>query len=283
MTTYRFTQVDVFGTGPLSGNPLAVVHDAHGLTSEQMQAFARWTNLSETVFLLPATSPDADYRVRIFTPLEELPFAGHPTLGSAHAWLTAGGSPRHSSVVVQECGIGEIPIRVSPESLAFCAPPLSRSGAVDQGTLERIFDALSLTSRDVVGSNWIANGPNWIGLLLHSAQAVLDLSPDFDALGDLEVAVIGPYTKGSAERRAGIDYELRAFVPGVGINEDPVTGSANAGMASWLIPAGKLPPKYSVRQGTVVGSDGRLRVECAQGQMWVGGAVRTVTSGTVEL
>ena len=283
MTTLQFTQVDVFGNGPLTGNPLAVVHNAQGLSAEEMQAFAHWTNLSETTFLLPPTSEKADYRVRIFTPQEELPFAGHPTLGSAHAWLAAGGTPRHSGVVIQECGLGHVPIQISDDSLAFCAPPLTRSGAVDEDTLAQVRESLGLAARDVVGSNWVSNGPEWIGLLLHNAQAVLDLAPDFPGMGNLAVCVIGPYAKGSPERKAGVDYEVRAFVPGAGVDEDPVTGSANAGLACWLIPSGKLPSTYTVRQGTAVGSDGRLEVSCEHGQIWVGGKTRTILDGSAEL
>ena len=283
MTTFHFSQVDVFANGSLSGNPLAVVHSAIGLTDEQMQAFARWTNLSETTFLLPPTTDTADYRVRIFTTVGELPFAGHPTLGSAHAWLAAGGTPRHRGVVIQECGLGEIPVTLSDDTLAFCAPRLTRSGQLEQATLDQVLSSLGLDRRQVVGSNWVSNGPQWIGVLLHSAQDVLDLKPDFTVMGDLKVCVIGPHGKGSPERKAGIDFEVRAFVPGAGINEDPVTGSANAGLARWLIPSGKLPQSYTARQGTQVGADGRVKVECAQGQIWIGGSVRTIITGTVDL
>src|SRR4051812_3459261 len=228
----RFSQVDVFSSEPLLGNPVAVVHDADDVTDEQMAAFARWTNLSETTFLLTPTQPAADYRLRIWTPGGELPFAGHPTLGSAHAWLEAGGVPAGDDVV-QECGAGLVRIRRA-DRLAFAAPPLLRSGPVAEADLARIGAALRLDTAEVVDSAWVDNGPGWVGVLLRDADAVLGLDPDFAAFGDLKVGAVGPYADGP------VAVELRAFCPGFGMPEDPVTGSLNAGVGQWL--AGRRLP-----------------------------------------
>lgn len=286
MTSFAFTQVDVFGNTPLKGNPLAIVHDADGLTTEQMQQFAKWTNLSETTFLLTPTSPEADYRVRIFTPSEEFPFAGHPTLGSAHAWLAAGGTPHTAGRVVQECGVGNVALSLpslSDDSLAFAAPDLLRSGPVEESTVQTLAASLGVQRDQIIDSQWIDNGPGWVGVLLPSATAVLELNPDFAAMGSLCVAVLGCYSEGSAEKANGIDVEVRAFVPEVGILEDPVTGSANAGLAQWLIAAGHLPAHYVARQGTAIGYDGKILLSFDGATTWVGGAVQTIITGTVEL
>lgn len=283
MTRFQFTQLDVFGATPLKGNPLAVVHNADSLTTERMQQFAKWTNLSETTFLLAPTSPEADYRVRIFTPSEEFPFAGHPTLGSAHAWLAAGGNPRVAGTVVQECGVGNVRIKISDDSLAFAAPALLRSGPVEPDTARLIESALNVDASAIVATNWIDNGPGWIGVLLTDAQTVLDLSPDFAAMGDACIAVIGAYPEHSLEKTQGIDVEVRAFVPDVGIPEDPVTGSANAGLAQWLIGAGVLPDSYTARQGTAIGYDGLISLNCEGETIWVGGTSSTVISGAVDI
>ncbi|GAB2865856.1 PhzF family phenazine biosynthesis protein [Nocardioides pacificus] len=279
MTTYEFSQVDVFAPAPLTGNPVAVVHAAEGLSDEQMAAFARWTNLSETTFLLPPTVADADYRLRIFTPGGELPFAGHPTLGSAHAWLEAGGVPHEPGKVVQECGIGLVELRRGDAGLAFAAPELLRSGPLDAVTLEQAVGALGVDPATVVASAWVDNGPGWLGLVLASADDVLALRPDMAAMGDLDVGVIGAHAPGGPA-----DHEVRAFVPGIGVPEDPVTGSLNAGFAVWLIRAGLLPPSYVVRQGTALGRDGRVVVSSDEdGRIWVGGESRTLVSGTLTL
>jgi PhzF family phenazine biosynthesis protein len=282
MATHTFSQVDVFGSRALAGNPVAVVHSATGLDDQQMAEFARWTNLSETTFLLPPEDPAADYRLRIFTPGEELPFAGHPTLGSAHAWLEAGGSPASQGRVVQECGVGLVELRRDGDALAFRAPDFLRTGPVDEDTLGRVVGSLGVESGQLVGAWWIDNGPGWLGLELDSAESVLSLRPDFGSL-EVDAGVIGPL---SADVRAelGADVEVRAFCPGLGINEDPVTGSLNAGFAVWLTRAGRLPPSYVARQGTALGRDGRVHVSTDDaGDVWVGGASRTVVSGSVEI
>ena len=272
-----FAQVDVFVSGPLSGNPVAVVLDGSGMDDATMAAFARWTNLSETTFVLAPTDSSADYRLRIFTPGGELPFAGHPTLGSAHAWLAAGGAPVGDSIV-QECGIGLVTLRRDGDRLAFAAPPLLRSGTVDDGVLAEIRDALGLAPSDVVASNWVDNGPGWIGLQLTSAQRVLDVRPDFTALGDHKVGLIGAHRDGS-----DADYEVRAFVPGIGVPEDPVTGSLNAGFAVWLRSVGEVPARYVAAQGTALDRAGRVFVDDDGTDIWVGGASTTTISGTVTL
>ncbi|KGN36817.1 PhzF family phenazine biosynthesis protein [Knoellia subterranea] len=276
-----FSQVDVFSAQPWRGNPLAVVHDADGLTDEQMADFARWTNLSETTFLCTPTDPGADYRVRIWTIGGELPFAGHPTIGSAHAWLEAGGVAQGADVV-QECGAGLVTVRRA-ERLGFAAPPLMRSGDVDADLRGRVVTALGVADDAIEGMAWVDNGPGWIGVDLGSAQAVLDVVPDIAAFTDLKVTILGRW---STERAAelGADVEVRAFyADGRDFGEDPVTGSANAGLAQWLIAAGALPPTYVARQGTVIGRDGRVHIEAADGEVWVTGDAVTRVSGTVTL
>ena len=283
MATYSFSQVDVFGSGRLTGNPVAVVHDASNLREEQLAAFARWTNLSETTFLLPARDPAADYRLRIFTPLQELPFAGHPTLGSAQAWLRAGGVPREEGRLVQECELGLVPLQVSADEAAFQAPALLRSGPVDEVTLGRVLRALGADPTIVVGASWVDNGPGWIGVELATADDVLALRPDFAAMRGLELGVIGRHDP-DVGVRIGADFEVRAFCPEYAVPEDPVTGSLNAGLAQWLTAAGRAPGDYVVRQGTVIGRDGRVRVTTdPEGEVWVRGACRTVLRGTVTL
>ncbi|MBZ5740356.1 PhzF family phenazine biosynthesis protein [Nocardioides mangrovi] len=275
----RFSQVDVFSSEPLRGNPVAVVHDADGVTDEEMAAFARWTNLSETTFLLTPTDPAADYRLRIFTPGDELPFAGHPTLGSAHAWLEAGGHPRGTDVV-QECGAGLVTIRRASDGqggLSFQAPPLMRSGAVSEEDLAAIAAALGVARGDLLDSAWIDNGPGWVGVLLRDAETVLGLRPDWSLFGDLKIGVVGAHPAGGPA-----DVEVRAFCPQFGIPEDPVTGSLNAGLGQWL--AGTtLPASYVAAQGTVLQRAGRVQVALVDGEVWVGGETRTTIAGTVAL
>jgi PhzF family phenazine biosynthesis protein len=273
----RFSQLDVFTDQPLRGNPLAVVHDAGGLSDAQMAGFARWTNLSETTFLLAPTHPQADYRVRIFTPGGELPFAGHPTLGSCHAWLAAGGVPRNASTVVQECGIGNVVVRRDGARLAFAAPPLRRSGPADANTRAHVARALRIDPGDALGVQWVDNGPGWVGVLLRDAQAVLALRPDFSAMAELKVGAVGAYPAG-----AECAFEVRAFVPALAVPEDPVTGSLNAGLALWLIDAGLADASYVASQGTVLGRAGRVHVRREGGQTWIGGAVCQVVAGTVR-
>jgi PhzF family phenazine biosynthesis protein len=270
-----FRQVDVFSAQPLRGNPVAVVHQADGLSDDQMRAFARWTNLSETTFLLAPSDPGADYRVRIFTPDAELPFAGHPTLGSAHAWLEAGGVPADEGVVVQECGAGLVALRRGAR-LAFEAPPLVRSGPVSEDDLERIVRALRIRRDDVVDSAWIDNGPGWVGVLLESAEAVLALEPAWQEFDGLDIGVVGPRSDGDTA------CEVRAFCPGLGITEDPVTGSLNAGIGQWL--AGRaLPASYVAAQGTALGRAGRVHLSKADDAVWVGGDTVTRIVGDVDL
>jgi PhzF family phenazine biosynthesis protein len=275
---YPFSQVDVFAPGPKPGNPVAVVHDADGLSAGQMQSFANWTNLSETTFLLKPTQPEADYRLRIFTPASELPFAGHPTLGSAHAWLEKGGHARRSGELMQECEVGLVRISQTAGEQFFEAPPLRRSGPVEPEVLERAIASLGITPEQVLDSNWVDNGPGWLGIRLASARQVLNLAPDFVAMGELNVGVIGAYGDGGPA-----DFEVRGFVPGLAIPEDPVTGSLNAGLAQWLISSGVVEGNYTVSQGTALGRGGRLSITSEGNSIWVGGTSRTVIRGSVFL
>ena len=281
----RFSQVDVFSAEPLLGNPVAVVHDADGITDEEMARFARWTNLSETTFLLSPTQPGADYRLRIWTPAGELPFAGHPTIGSAHAWLEAGATPATGGEVVQECAAGLVRLRRAGR-LAFAAPPLVRSGPVDATDRAAIARALRICEDEIVDAGWVDNGPGWVAVLLTDAEAVLALKPDFAAFGDLEIGVVGPYRKigvvGSHGAGADAEIEVRAFVPTMGIGEDPVTGSLNAGIAQWLA-GDRLPASYVSSQGTVLGRRGRVHIETEGETIWVGGDALTTVSGEVAL
>jgi PhzF family phenazine biosynthesis protein len=280
----RFQQVDVFSPEPLQGNPVAVVVDAEGLTSEQMQRFTRWSNLSEATFLLPPTDPQADYRVRIFTAAGELPFAGHPTLGSCHAWLRAGGRQRHDEHIVQECGAGLVPIRRADGQLAFRAPPLRRSGPVEEVDLARIARVLRVGREAIVDSQWVDNGPGWVAVMLASAEAVLAVSPAVpadDEGGSLDIGMVGPYAAGSP-----CAYEVRAiFADDRGrILEDPVTGSLNASLAQWLVASGRFEPPYLASQGTLLGRTGRPRISRdPDGSIWVGGATHTLVEGELRL
>jgi PhzF family phenazine biosynthesis protein len=277
MKSRPFVQVDVFTSEPYRGNPLAVVLDGAGLGDEQMQQFARWTNLSETTFLLPPTDPTADYRVRIFTPGGELPFAGHPTLGSCHAWLVAGGRPR-GEAVVQQCGLGLVRVRREGERLAFEAPPLRRS-AIEPSLLAQVRAALGVDAAQVLASQWLDNGPKWLALLLDSAAGVLALEPDHAALKSLAmVGVIGAYPACSE-----CDFEVRAFAAPIGVSEDPVTGSLNAGLAQWLIEDGLAPGRYFAAQGARMGRAGRVHIEKQGAQVWVGGASGICIEGSVLL
>ncbi len=311
MKTRPFKQVDVFTDQPYFGNPLAVVLDGSGLDDEAMQRFARWTNLSETTFVLPPTDPSADYRVRIFTPGGELPFAGHPTLGSCHAWLRAGGTPRRQDFIVQECQVGLVNIRREGDRLAFAAPPLQRS-APSPAVLAQVAAALGLKAQHILAAQLLDNGPVWLGLLLDSADTVLQLQPDHAALKKqgLKVGVVGAHpaqaapvliaranrearafagsTHPSPAEAATADFEVRAFAAPIGIEEDPVTGSLNASLAQWLIAEGHAPERYVAAQGTCLDRAGRVyltRETDAQGsaQVWVGGPSVTCINGTVTL
>jgi PhzF family phenazine biosynthesis protein len=274
-----FSQVDVFTDEFMTGNALAVVHDADELSTETMSAFANWTNLSETTFLLPPTDPGADYRVRIFTTARELPFAGHPTIGSARAWLAAGGVPRFEAEVVQECGAGLVRLRRSGDRLAFAAPPLLRSGPVDETDLAQVVRGLGVRPEDVVDAQWCVNGPEWMALLLRDADAVLKVAPDSAGFGAFtDVGIVGAHGSGSDAA-----FEVRAFVADAGVWEDPVTGSLNAGIAQWLIGAGIAPPSYVAAQGTRLGRRGRVHVHKADGEIWIGGDSVIGIRGTLEL
>jgi PhzF family phenazine biosynthesis protein len=270
-------QVDVFTNEPYAGNPVAVVLDGAGLSTEMMQRFAHWTNLSETTFVLPPESPDADYRVRIFTPSRELPFAGHPTLGTCHAWLEAGGSARGEDAIVQECDAGLVPIRRLEAGLAFAAPPLVRSGPVEDEVVERLARMLGVDRAAMVDTQWVDNGPGWVAVLLDDPQTVLALTPRFE---ELDVGVVAPYPAGSPEA-----FEVRAFTPKNGaVDEDPVTGSLNASLAQWLLATGRATAPYVARQGTALGRAGRVHVtQDAGGDVWVGGGTVTCVRGDVDL
>lgn len=274
--SHDFRQVDVFSSEPLRGNPVAVVHGADNLSDDQMATFARWTNLSETTFLLAPTVDEADYRLRIFTPGGELPFAGHPTLGSAHAWLEAGGVPAGDDLV-QECDAGLVTIRRG-DVLAFAAPPLRRSGPADEDTVAAIARALRISASEVVAAEWVDNGPGWVAALLRDADAVLALEPDFVAMADLDLGVVGLHP-GDGE----VAIEVRGFAPELAVPEDPVTGSLNAGIAQWLIGNGTLPPSYVAAQGTCLGRAGRVHVERQGATTWIGGETRTTITGRVAL
>ena len=307
MTSRPFQQVDVFTDTAFLGNPLAVVLDGTGLSDAQMQTFAAWTQLSETTFVLPPTpkgaAGGADYRVRIFTPGAELPFAGHPTLGTAHAWLKAGNTPRHPGLLMQECGVGLVTLKQLGKRWAFAAPPLKRSDITAED-LAPVLAALGLDSSEVMAAQNLNNGPHWLGLLVDSLDTVLALEPDHAAMKKLVtkvgVAARRQATAGILIRRANrearafapstriandsTDLEVRAFAAPVGIAEDPVTGSLNASLAQWLMADGHMPGHYSARQGTALGRAGQVFLsKDAQGQVWVGGHVVGCVQGNVTL
>ena len=295
-----FKQVDVFTAQAYRGNPLAVVLDGTGLGTEAMQDFTHWTNLSEATFVLPPTAEGraagADYRVRIFCPGRELPFAGHPTLGTCHAWLEAGGQPQAAGTVVQECGVGLVTLRQDGDRLTFAAPPLIKSGPLAEDDVALIARGLGVARSDILHHAWCDNGPNWRGVMLRSAAQVLALKPDGAILAGLDVGVVGPTAEGGASAPRGkvgvvgssdadgIAFEVRAFFPGNnGLAEDPVTGSLNAALAQWLIGAGLAPARYVASQGTALGRAGRVHVEQDGADIWVGGHTVTCISGTVRL
>ena len=285
MPSRPFRQVDVFTTVPYLGNPVAVVHDGSGLSDAQMQAFARWTNLSETTFLLPPADSRADYRLRIFTPGGELQFAGHPTLGSCHAWLEAGGEPHDSAFVVQECGVGLVRLQRAAHGLVFAAPPLRRD-AVGADLLAGITGALGLQATQVLASQLLDNGTAWLGLLLDAPDTVLQLRPDFAALKRQghKVGVAARYPRLAARDAATPDLEVRGFAPHLGVDEDPVTGSLNASLAQWLIGDGHAVAPYLAAQGACLQRAGRISVRTDEtGQVWVGGQSVTCITGTVTL
>jgi PhzF family phenazine biosynthesis protein len=270
-------QVDVFTTEPYRGNPVAVVLDGSGLSTEEMQRFANWMNLSETTYVLPPSSDEADYRVRIFTPVAELPFAGHPTLGTCHAWLSNGGGSEERDAFVQECGAGLVNVRRTPDGLAFSEPPLIRSGPVEEQLVEHIASLLGIDRGAIVDAQWADNGPGWVAVLLESAEAVLAAKPAFD---ELDLGLVGPYPEGAPEA-----IEVRAFFPKDGaFVEDPVTGSLNASVAGWLLRSGRLEAPYVASQGTALGRAGRVHVtRDDDGTIWVAGGTVTCVAGEVEL
>ena len=286
-----FQQVDVFTATPYCGNPLAVVLDGTDLSTAAMQQFTDWTNLSEATFLLPPTpegrAAGADYRVRIFCPGRELPFAGHPTLGSCHAWLQAGGQSQVVGKVVQECAAGLVALRRDGDRLAFAAPPLVTSGPLDESDVALIARGLKVARSDIVAHAWCDNGPRWRGVLLRSAAQVLQLQPDAAVLAGLDVGVVGPRGKVGvvgASDDAGIAFEVRAFLPGhSGLMEDPVTGSLNAALAQWLIGTGLAPTHYIASQGTALGRAGRVHVAQDGSDIWIGGDTVTCIDGSVRL
>lgn len=283
----RFAQVDVFTDTPLQGNPVAVVLDGAGIDAGVMQGFTDWTNLSEATFVSAPTNAQADYALRIFCPGRELPFAGHPTLGSCHAWLAAGGQPK-GEVVVQECGVGLVRIRRDGAHLAFAAPPLRRSGPLAESDVALIARGLGVAREDIVAHAWCDNGPHWRGVMLRSAEKVLALVPDAGVLAGLDIGVVGPRGKVGvlAAQPAASDtqFEVRAFFPGHGgLAEDPVTGSLNAALAQWLIGAGIAPPSYVAAQGTAMGRAGRVFVQRDGADIWIGGSSVTVIEGSVAL
>lgn len=272
----RFRQVDVFTDRLGYGNPLAVVADADGLDDDTMARLARWTNLSETTFLLTPTSPQADYRVRIFTPGGELPFAGHPTLGTCHTWLSLGGQPRGDRVV-QECAAGLVPLRRHGDALAFAAPPLQR-GPVPDDVLEAIVSALGISPAAVLRSQVLTNGPDWVTLHLADAETVLGVERSRAATLPYKVGLVGAHRVGG-----DADVEVRAFAYPVGVPEDPVTGSLNASIAQWLVADGVLPPSYIASQGTAMGRAGRVHITVDDEATWVGGHVTPGVDGTLDL
>jgi PhzF family phenazine biosynthesis protein len=277
MATFQFTQVNVFSADALGGNPLAVVHAAAELDDARMAEFAKWTNLSETTFLLPPSDPSADYRVRIFTPSRELPFAGHPTLGSCHSWLAAGGKPRNRNLIVQQCGVGLVQVRCDGPRLEFAAPPLRRSGELDADLLATIASGLGVGPSDIVRSQWVDNGPGWCAVMLRSAQQVLALKPDWALLNPLLLGVVGLHDAGHAAA-----IEVRAFMGDEGC-EDPVTGSLNASLAQWLIGAGVVGSSYVAAQGAALQRMGRVHLRKEGECIWVGGDVTSVVRGEVTL
>jgi PhzF family phenazine biosynthesis protein len=272
-----FSQVDVFSPEPYRGNPVAVVLDGDGLSTDAMLRFANWMNLSETTFVLPPGHPDADYQVRIFTPSTELPFAGHPTLGTCHAWLQAGGTPKRADVIVQQCAAGLVRLRRTADGLAFAAPPLLRSGPVDEPLVVRAAAALRIDRAEILAAEWAVNGPEWMAVLLGSAAAVLALRP---GTVDFDLGVVGGYPAGSPQA-----IEVRAFVPkNGGTDEDPVTGSLNAALADWLLRTGRVTAPYVASQGTAIGRTGRVHVSRdPAGQIWIGGTTVSRVDGRAEL
>jgi PhzF family phenazine biosynthesis protein len=273
-----FAQIDVFSQVPYGGNALAVVLDGAGLSDDQMARFANWTQLSETTFLLPPNDPSADYLLRIFTPGSELPFAGHPTLGSAHAWLEAGGKPKGDNIIF-ECGLGLVTVAPRADMLAFAAPTPFHRGPVEPELVSEVAAALGLAEADIIDHQWVDNGPGWLAVLLASADQVLAVDPVTALIGEKKIGVVGP-----ADDDGPTQFQVRAFFgEGGTVFEDPVTGSLHAGLGQWLIETGRAPSSYVAGQGARLGRDGRVYVENIDGQVWVAGHSVTRISGTVDL
>lgn len=275
---YRFTQMDVFTDRFMRGNALAVVHDADDLSDEDMAAFARWTQLAETTFILMPAVANADYRLRIFTPVGELPFAGHPTIGSARAWLAAGGQPMYADHLVQECAAGLISLRRDGERLAFAAPPLVRSGPVAAADLERLAAGIGVPVDDFVDSQWVDNGPGWVAVLLHDARQVRSIRPDYAAMAGFNLGVVGPQPES-----ADTEFEVRAFSADGTDAEDPVTGSLNASLARWLIDTERAPARFVTAQGSQLARRGRVYIDDCEDGLWVGGDSVIGITGRVAL
>lgn len=273
---HPFTQVDVFSPEPYRGNPVAVIHDAESTEDETMQRIAQWTNLSETTFVLPPTSERADYRLRIFTPTGELPFAGHPTLGSARAWLENGGLPHTAGRIVQECKAGLVELRDDGDVLAFAAPPLIRTGPIEKDYLAQIITAYGVTAEQVIGHQWVDNGPGWAVVQFASAEEVLALEPDLSLIPDAMVGAVGAYPEGEVHA-----FELRAFAPAANVLEDPICGSLNASVAQWLIRTGQAPERYTVAQGARLDRAGQITISLEDETVWVGGAATALLSGVI--
>lgn len=272
--------MDVFSAEPCLGNALAVVLDADGLSEQEMRQLAVWTNLAETAFVLPPTDPSAaDYRLRIFTTTAELSFAGHPTLGTCHAWLAAGGAPRNPGFVVQECGVGLVDIATQDDGrLAFAAPPLSMR-PVDEELVRRFVNSLGIAREDVLAVSWLVNGPAWIGFLLRDAELVLSLRPNYQDLQAFDFGFVGAWPAGTHE----CVFEVRTFPFSEGPIEDPVTGSFHAGLGRWLTEIGVAPDTYVAAQGTALRRAGRVHVANRDGRIWVGGDCATLITGSLEL
>ena len=278
--TKSFKLVDVFGTAPFTGNPLAVVADAESLSTDDMQRVTRWLNLSETTFLLPTTDTLADYRVRIFTLARELPFAGHPTLGTCHAWLEAGGTPKRAGVIVQECGVGLVEVRRDNNRLAFAAPPLIRSGMPTEVEILEVADLLRIDRAAIVDAQWVDNGPGWIAVMLATAADVLAVEPARHHSRRIDIGIVGPHPAGSDAA-----FEIRAIFSDAhgALIEDPVCGSLNASVGQWLFASGRAHDRYVAAQGSCIGRDGRIDVaQDGNGQVWVGGRTTTMFDGQVR-
>lgn len=274
-----FAQVDVFSSTPYLGNPVAVIMDGTGIDDDAMQRVAGWTNLSETTFVLPPTDPTADYRLRIFTPGGELPFAGHPTLGSAHAWLECGRKPRQSDRIVQECAAGLIDVRRDADMLSFAAPPPLRTGDLDDDYLQQIVSAFGINRDQVLAHQWVDNGPGWAVVQLATAEQVLELEPDLAQIPTAMVGALGAYPAGAKHA-----FELRTFAPRVGVPEDPICGSMNASVGQWLTSTGAAPDRYTVSQGSRLGRAGEITITAdPDGTVWVGGSTTTCFRGQALL